>query len=103
MSAFLAGSMLVQSLYFLADLYWVGKLGKESVAAVRFSANLIAIVLAVTQSLGVGTAAVISHAVGEKNHDRAILVVNQVFGLSHCICVSLCLLAFLLQSQHCPF
>jgi len=101
MSAFLAGSMLVQSLYFLADLYWVGKLGKESVAAVGFSANLMVIVLAVTQSLGVGTAAVISHAVGEKNQERAVLVFNQSFVLSEWIGVTLCLAAFLLRSQYC--
>jgi putative MATE family efflux protein len=101
MSAFLAGSMLVQSLYFLADLYWVGKLGKESVAAVGFSANLMVIVLAVTQSLGVGTAAVISHAVGEKNQDRAVLVFNQAFVLSQWIGVAFCLGVFLLRSQYC--
>jgi putative MATE family efflux protein len=101
MSAFLAGSMLVQSLYFLADLYWVGRLGKESVAAVGFSANLMVIVLAVTQSLGVGTAAVISHAVGEKNRDRAVLVFNQSFVLSQWIGAALCLAAFLLRSQYC--
>ena len=34
MSAFLAASMLVQTLYLLADLYWVGHLGKEAIAAV---------------------------------------------------------------------
>jgi putative MATE family efflux protein len=101
MSAFLAGSMLVQSLYFLADLYWVGRLGKESVAAVGFSANLMVIILAVTQSLGVGTAAVISHAVGEKIRDRAVLVFNQSFVLSQWIGVALCLAAFLLRSQYC--
>lgn len=101
MSVFLAGSMLVQSLYFLADLYWVGKLGKEAVAAVGFSANLMVIVLAVTQSLGVGTAAVISHAVGEKNQQRAILVFNQSFVLSQFIGIALCLAAFLLRTQYC--
>ena len=34
MSVFLAVSMLVQTLYLLADLYWVGRLGKEAIAAV---------------------------------------------------------------------
>jgi putative MATE family efflux protein len=101
MSALLAGSILVQSLYFLADLYWVGRLGKESVAAVGFSANLMVIVLALTQSLGVGTAAVISHAVGEKNRERAVLAFNQSFVLSQCIGLGLCLAAFLLRSQYC--
>ena len=34
MSAFMAVSMFVQTLYLLADLYWVGHLGKEAIAAV---------------------------------------------------------------------
>jgi Na+-driven multidrug efflux pump len=34
MTAFLAISMLVQTLYLLADVYWVGHLGKEAIAAV---------------------------------------------------------------------
>jgi len=29
MSAFMAVSMVVQTLYLLADLYWVGRLGKD--------------------------------------------------------------------------
>src|SRR5216117_4400963 len=63
MSAFLAASMLVQTLYLLADLYWVGHLGKEAIAAVGVAGNLTMIVLALTQMLGVGTTALISHAV----------------------------------------
>ena len=44
MSAFLAASMLVQTLYLLADLYWVGHLGKEAIAAVGVAGNLTMIV-----------------------------------------------------------
>ena len=39
MSAFLAMSMVVQTLYLLADLYWVGHLGKEAIAAVGVAAT----------------------------------------------------------------
>jgi Na+-driven multidrug efflux pump len=31
MAAFLTVSMLVQTLYLLADLYWVGRLGRETI------------------------------------------------------------------------
>ena len=40
MAAFLAVSMLAQTLYLLADLYWVGRLGKEAIAAVGVAGNL---------------------------------------------------------------
>ena len=55
MAAFMAVSMFVQTLYLLADLYWVGRLGKEAIAAVGVAGNLMMVVLALTQTLGVGT------------------------------------------------
>jgi Na+-driven multidrug efflux pump len=67
MSAFLAASMLVQTLYLLADLYWVGHLGKEAIAAVGVAGNLTMIVLALTQMLGVGTTTLMSQAAGRRS------------------------------------
>jgi Na+-driven multidrug efflux pump len=67
MSAFLAMSMVVQTLYLLADLYWVGHLGKEAIAAVGVAGNVTMIVLALTQMLGVGTTTLISQAAGRKD------------------------------------
>ena len=82
MAAFLAASMFIQTLYLLADLYWVGWLGKEAIAAVGLSGNLMLIVLALTQTLGVGTTTLISQAAGEKNQTRAELAFNQSLFLS---------------------
>jgi putative MATE family efflux protein len=101
MSAFLMASMLVQALYLLADMYWVGRLGKESVAAVGLAANLMALTLALTQMMGVGTTTLISHAVGAKNHDRARYVFNQSFLLSIIGGGALCLIAFVLRHAYC--
>ena len=69
--------MVFQTLYFLVDLYWVGRLGTDAVAGVAVAGNLTFIVLALTQMLGVGTTTVVSHAVGQKDHDRARLAFNQ--------------------------
>src|SRR2546427_7927456 len=62
-TGFMLVTMLFQTLYFLIDLYWVGRLGTAAVAAVGIAGNLTFIVLALTQMLGVGTTAVISYAV----------------------------------------
>ena len=70
MSAFLAVSMVVQTFYLLADLYWVGRLGKEAIAAVGVAGNITMIVLALTQMLGVGTTTFISQAAGRKDHPQ---------------------------------
>ena len=76
-AGFMLVTMIFQTLYFLIDLYWVGRLGKEAVAAVAIAGNLTFIVLAVSQMLGVGTTTLVSHAAGRKDHDQALLVFNQ--------------------------
>jgi MATE family, multidrug efflux pump len=76
-ASFMLVTMIFQTLYFLIDLYWVGRLGKEAVAAVAIAGNLTFIVLAVSQMLGVGTTTLVSHAAGRKDHEQALLVFNQ--------------------------
>jgi putative MATE family efflux protein len=81
-TGFMLVTMATQTLYFLVDIYWVGRLGREAVAAVGISTNLLFVVLAATQMLAVGATTLISHAVGQKDRDRALLVFNQAQVLS---------------------
>ena len=76
-TGFMLVTMVFQTLYFLVDLYWVGRLGTDAIAAVSIAGNLTFIVLGLTQMLGVGTTTVVSHAVGRKEHDQALLLFNQ--------------------------
>ncbi len=76
-TSFMLVTMIFQTLYFLIDLYWVGRLGTHAVAAVGIAGNLTFIVLALTQMLGVGTTTVVSHAIGRKDRDGAQLMFNQ--------------------------
>lgn len=100
MSAFMAVSMAVQTLYLLADLYWVGRLGKEAIAAVGVAGNLTMIVLALTQMLGVGTTTLISHAAGQKDQPRAELVFNQSFLMSILVAFVLGVVGFLTMNVY---
>ena len=81
-TSFMLVSMVFQTLYVLVDLYWVGRLGTEAVAAVAISGNLMFVVLAATQMLGVGTTTLVSHATGRRDRERALLVFNQSLLLS---------------------
>lgn len=81
-SGFMLVTMVLQTLYVLVDLYWVGRIGTHAIAAVAISGNLMFIVLAATQMLGVGTTTLLSHAVGRKDQARAVLVFNQAQALS---------------------
>jgi putative MATE family efflux protein len=81
-TSFMLVTMLFQTLYVLVDLYWVGRLGTEAVAAVGISGNLMFVVLAATQMLAVGTTTLVSHAVGRRERERATAVFNQAQVLS---------------------
>jgi putative MATE family efflux protein len=81
-TGFMLVTMVFQTLYFLIDLYWVGRLGKEALAGVGIAGNLMFVVLGVTQMLAVGTTTLISHAVGRKDRDEAGLVFNESLVLS---------------------
>ena len=74
--------MAVQVTYFVTDLKFVSILGNDIAAGFSVAGNLWFFVLALTQILNVGTAAMVSHAVGAQQHERANLVFNQSLMLS---------------------
>jgi MATE family, multidrug efflux pump len=78
----MAIGILVQTLYFFTDLYFVSKLGDEAIAGVTSAGNIWFVVLALTQILNVGTVALVSNAVGAQQRDRANLVFNQSLSVS---------------------
>src|SRR5690349_25176893 len=82
MSMQMAIGILVQTLYFFTDLYFVSKLGDQAIAGVTSAGNVWFIVLALTQIVNVGTVALVAHAVGAKEQDRANHVFNQSLLLS---------------------
>jgi putative MATE family efflux protein len=82
MMLFVLTGMAVQTLYSLVDIYWVGRLGKEAVAAVALSSNLMFASLAVTQMLSVGCVALVSQAAGQKRSDEVQRLFNQAQSLS---------------------
>src|ERR1700674_3735676 len=88
----IAAGMFFQTLYFLIDLYFVAGLGDAALAGVGAAGNVMFIVFALTQVLGVGTVTLISHAAGRKDQTDASVVFNQSLVLSaSCALVTLLL------------
>lgn len=88
----IAAGMFFQTLYFLVDLYFVSGIGSTALAGVGAAGNVMFIVLALTQVLGVGTVSLISHAAGRKDRAEATLIFNQALVLSvSCALVAACL------------
>jgi putative MATE family efflux protein len=99
-TSFMLVTMVFQTMYFLIDLYWVGRLGKEAVAGVAIAGNLTFIVMAITQMLGVGITTLVSHAAGQRDHDRALLVFNQSQVLSILVGVAFLVIAMALRMPY---
>ena len=103
LSLFIAMSTTVQTLYFLADLYFVGRLGKEAIAGVALGGNLMMLVLALTQSLGVGATALIAQAMGRHDRPRAERLFNQALVLSNLVGLTFGAAVFALRHAYCQW
>lgn len=88
LAAPIAIGMVVQTLYFLVDLYFVSRLGGTALAGVSAAGNMMFLVLALNQMLSVGTMAMVSHAVGAEDRPRANLVFNQAATLAAVLAVA---------------
>src|SRR5580658_10359239 len=77
----MAAAMLFQTAYFVVDLYFVAHLGAAAIAGVGAAGTMVFLVIALTQMISAGTLALLSQAVGRKDHEEANLVFNQANGL----------------------
>jgi putative MATE family efflux protein len=100
LSTFIALSTTFQTLYFLADLYFVGRLGKEAIAGVGLGGNVMMLVLALTQSLGVGTTSLIAQAIGRKDRRDAEALFNQAMVLANLVGLGFGVAFFLLRHAY---
>ena len=70
-------SMVMFTVYLMVDLYFVGRLGPEAVAALSISGNAFFIHLGFSTVLGTGGMALIAQAFGKKDYDYAAKVFKQ--------------------------
>ena len=78
----MAAGMLLQTLYFFVDLYFVARLGDAAIAGVGAAGNLMFVAFFLSQMLGVGTVAMVSQAVGRKDRDGANHAFNQATAIA---------------------
>ena len=79
--------MLLQTLYFFVDLYFVSRLGEAAVAGVGAALSLTFAVFFLTQALSVGTVALVAQAVGRKDREGANHAFNQAVGMGAVLAV----------------
>jgi len=101
LAAFMSMGMILQTLYYLIDLYFVSKLGKEAVAGISLAGNLMLGVMALTQMLGVGTTTLIAHAAGRGDREDAQRVFHQSCLLSLAAGALVLVVGWLLMGPYC--
>jgi len=69
--------MVLFTVYLLVDIYFVGKLGPDAVAALSISSNAFFIHLGFSTVLGTGGMALIAQAFGRKDYNQAAQVFKQ--------------------------
>jgi len=94
MTGFVLAGLVLQTLYSLVDLYWVGRLGETAVAAVSLATNLMFVALALTQMLAVGTVALVSQAAGRKDGTTVAAMFDQAQSLAIALAIGALLLGW---------
>ncbi len=63
--------MLMESIFAIIDIFFVGKLGADAIATVGLTESIVTIIYAVASGLSVATSAIVSRRIGEKNDRKA--------------------------------
>jgi putative MATE family efflux protein len=72
--------MVLESLFAVVDVFWVGRLGADAVATVGLTESMLMLVFAVGMGLSLSTTAMVARRIGEKDpEDAAISAVQAIF------------------------
>ena len=76
--------MVLESLFAVVDVFWVGRLGADAVATVGLTESLLSLIFAVGFGLGLSTTAMVARRIGEKDAPGAAVAGVQaiVIGLA---------------------
>jgi putative MATE family efflux protein len=73
--------MAMESIFGILDVFWVGKLGADAVAAVGITEALLTLVFAVALGLSMSTTAMVARRIGEKDPEAAAVTAVQAIAL----------------------
>jgi len=91
--------MAMESVFVVCDVFFVGRLGAEAVAAVGFTESIMTLVYTLAIGLGIGTTATIARRVGERDAEGAAQAAAQTLALGLVVSVVLGAAGVLLAPQ----
>src|SRR5579864_4820863 len=69
--------MVLESLFAVVDVFWVGRLGANAVATVGLTESMLSLVFAVAMGLSLSTTAMVARRIGEKDREGASVAAVQ--------------------------
>jgi len=91
--------MTTQSLFAVADIFWVSKLGPDAVATVALTESMVVLLYAVAAGLGIGVTAVVARRTGEKDPDGAARAAAQSILLGLAVAAGVAMAGTILAPQ----
>ena len=73
--------MVMESVFAVADIFWVSKLGPDAIATVTLTESMLIIIYAFAMGLAMGTAAIVARRIGEKDPHGAARAAVQAIAL----------------------
>jgi putative MATE family efflux protein len=81
--------VVLESVFAVADIFWVSRLGPDAVASVGLTESLLTVVYALAMGLGIGATAVVARRIGEKDAEGAARAAGQALVLALLVSVVL--------------
>jgi len=73
--------MVLESLFAVVDVFWVGRLGANAVATVGLTESMLSLVFAVAMGLSLSTTAMVARRIGQKDSTGAAVAAVQAIAL----------------------
>ncbi len=79
--------MVLESLFAVVDVFWVGRLGADAVATVGLTESLLSLVMAIGLGLSLSTTAMVARRIGEKDPEGAAVAGVQAVAIGLAISI----------------
>jgi putative MATE family efflux protein len=87
--------MVLESLFAVVDVFWVGRLGANAVATVGLTESMLSLVFSVGMGLSLSTTAMVARRIGEKDPEGAAVAGVQAIALGLIVSVAIGIPCFL--------